>query len=763
MLFAFKAPADNERGPRFMHEALAAIHQANHRRRPISFEYGCHDGCVGLYVRVGDEISPLVAGLVTAKYPNCRLELLDNEASLNPPLPSLCDVAVTDLRLTPDLFPILRHSQFEDISSATFADPIDALLRAIEPDEHTHARVEITVAPTRRCRHLRARKAVNKLNHSYFRANDSAALFYARTVMHPFLWPLGSLWGLRASRHTHRTYATPVDTTAGRHHEREDDVQAASDKVGGHLFDVRIRLYVYAAKGERAKADYRLRSIAGAFGSFTVSRLATFRMNRVHRSRRVGADGSWFLLSHEELATLWHPPTATVGITHLHATEFRELEAPPMINATGRDVAADGVLLGHAKHRSTHVPVWISREDRRRHLYVVGKTGMGKSTLLENLIVADIHAGRGVCLIDPHGDLADGVIACIPTRRTNDVVVFDPNDSEYAIAFNPLWCIDPDRRDLVADDVLSAFSKVYDLSQTPRLKDTLRNALYVLVEKQMTLLDLLLLLADERYRRSVLANIEDDLARVFWHSEFPSWNKAYRTEALSAVQNKVRPFLMNRKVRAIVGQRSRPLNLREIMDQEKVLIVNLSKGKLGEDNSSLLGALLVSGIQQAAMSRAEVPESERSDFHLCCDEFQNFTTSSFATILSEARKYRLNLTVAHQYLKQLDVRTADAVFGNVGSIIAFQVGCDDAELLAQQLAKHPGQLHARDLANLPKYTAYVRLLVNGLPASPFSMKTVPPVQSEQDRRQTVQTASRRQFAQPLEIVRQQISNELIGA
>ena len=525
---------------------------------------------------------------------------------------------------------------------------------------------------------------------------------------------------------------------------------------------MRIRVYVYASKGERRTALHRLRTMAGAFGSFTVSRLATFRVKRGRQGRRESRAGPRFLLSHEEVATLWHPPTATVGIAHLQATEFRELEAPSMFNARERDVTAHGVLLGQAKHRDACIPVQIGREDRRRHLYVVGKTGMGKTTLLQNQVVADIRAGRGVCLIDPHGDLADQVIACVPAHRTNDVIVFDPNDDEYAVAFNPLWCFDADKRDLVADDVLSAFAKVHDLSQAPRLKDVLRNALYVLVEKELTLLHLLMLLADERYRRSVLVDIEDDLARMFWQSEFPSWSKNYRTEALSAVQNKVRPFLMNKKVRAIVGQRSRPLNLRAIMDEERVLIVNLSKGKLGEDNSSLLGALLVSSIQQAAMSRAELPESERKDFYLYVDEFQNFTTGSFGTILSEARKYRLNLTVAHQYLKQLDIRTADAVFGNVGSIVAFQVGSDDAEPLAQQLAKHPGQLHARDLTNLPKYTAYARLLVNGMPTSPFSIKTPPPVHAEQDRKQTVRMASRRQFAQPLRTVYQQITAELVG-
>ncbi len=321
----------------------------------------------------------------------------------------------------------------------------------------------------------------------------------------------------------------------------------------------------------------------------------------------------------------------------------------------------------------------------------------------------------------------------------------------------------PDKRDLVADDVLSAFAKVYDLSQAPRLKDTLRNALYVLIEKEMTLLDLLRLLGDPRFRQDVISNVDDEVARLFWETEFQAWNDRYRTEALSAVQNKVRPFLMNKRIRAIVGQRRRPLNLRQIMDDGKVLIVNLSKGKIGEDNSALLGALLVSSLQQAAMSRADVPEEERRDFYLFVDEFQNFTTNSFATILSEARKYKLNLTVANQYLRQLDETVSDAVFGNVGSMVSFQVGSDDAEILSRQLSKYPGQLTARDLAGLPRFTAYVRLLIDGLPSNPFSMETLMPgASSDLNRYEAVRAASRRHYSQPLSKVRSQIQRELVS-
>lgn len=371
---------------------------------------------------------------------------------------------------------------------------------------------------------------------------------------------------------------------------------------------------------------------------------------------------------------------------------------------------------------------------------------MGKTTLLLNQIHSDLIAGHGVCLVDPHGDLAVSLLRLMPTHRTNDVIVFDAGDREFAVSFNPLACRDEALIDQVTSGVVSAFKKLHD-SWGPRLEDTLRNAVFAIVEQGGTMLELMRLLAERNFRDIVVPKIRDDVVRSFWLHEFASWDDRYRTEAVAAIQNKIRPFLTNRTMRAIVSQPDRSLNLREIMDQGKVLIVNLSKGRVGEDNAALLGAFLVTAIQQAAMTRANVAEAERRDFHLYIDEFQNFTTSSFAAILSEARKYRLNLTIAHQYLKQLDDETADAVFGNVGSIVSFQVGTDDADVLAEQLSKHAGQLTPQDLTNLPKYTAYCRLLIDGLPSNPFSMQTEAPAKVTDDRLDVVSQRSRREHAQ----------------
>jgi len=754
MLIAIRAPADNDRGPRYMEKTLAGIHQANRAQSSIQLVYCSREQQVELGVRCSDQLAVVVTAAIEASYPNCRLETFGNEAEGETSQRNDLDIWAAELHLVPDLFPILRHSQFEDLQSRSFADPIDSLLKAIKPDDRCSARIEISVTPVSRRRHRRAKWAVDRLNSPFFRLHFRLAALFARASTRPRLWLFAWIFGTITGCRQVVPSINPIDTSTGRHHEREDDVQAASDKIGGHLFETRILLVVEAKKGAAKSARGRIETMAGALGSFTVSRLATFRMTCPRRGRLRPRGGHRFLLSHEELATMFHPPTAGVSAERLHASDFTEKE-PPVSLPSGK---GDGeVVIGRVTFRSDHRMFGIAREDRRRHLCVVGKTGMGKTTLIQTQIAADIEAGRGVCLIDPHGDLAEAVLRVIPARRTNDVIVFDAADREYAVSFNPLVCRDPDRIDQTTSGVVSAFKKIYE-SWGPRLEDTLRNAVFATVEQGGTLGTMLRLLSDAPFREGFVATIRDDLVRSFWVHEFAHWNDRYRTEAVAAIQNKIRPFLTNRSLRAIVGHSQRSLDLRYIMDDQQVLIVNLSKGRIGEDNATLLGALLVASIQQAAMSRADVSEQERPDFYLYVDEFQNFTTGSFATILSEARKYRLNLTVAHQYLKQLDDETANAVFGNVGSIVAFQVGSDDAQVLAQQLSKFDGQLKPQDLTNLPKYTAYVRLLIDGLPSSPFSMETIQPpaFDPKHDRSTIVRETSRRRHAVPINKIHTQI-------
>jgi len=550
------------------------IHQAGIGRALIHLEYRHQDGHVGLFCRFDHELRHLVLGPLSAKYPACRIDVVKHDCVDWP----AANTWYAQLRLTPDLYPILRHTQFADLLTGQFEDPIDGILKAVQPNKGLDARVVIAIRPARRSRRRSAKRAVKRLDGLFFRRHFEVAGFYARAVTQPWAWLL--TWPLTLLARGGEVRLAHSDTSGSRLHDREDDVQAASDKIGGHLFETAIRLLVRC--GDSLQAHDRIRSLAGAFGALTKSRLATFRISRIRRGKPPTSRGRTFIFSAEELATLFHPPTEGAQAERLASTAFRELEPPVTLQASGE---RDGeCVVGRVLYRDVEQLVGISAEDRLRHCHVLGRTGVGKSTLLLNQIRRDIETDGGICVIDPHGDLTASVARSVPRHRTNDVILFDPADEDFSVAFNPLACPDPGRRDLVADDVLAAFEKVYDLSQAPRLKDTLRNALYVLVEKEKTLLNLLMMLSDESYRQRLTAQIEDDVARLFWHREFSGWNDRYRTEALSAIQNKLRPFLMNGKIRAIIGQGGRSLSPREVMDKGKVLIVPLSKGKLGELN-----------------------------------------------------------------------------------------------------------------------------------------------------------------------------------
>lgn len=373
----------------------------------------------------------------------------------------------------------------------------------------------------------------------------------------------------------------------------------------------------------------------------------------------------------------------------------------------------------------------IKTDDRRRHMYIIGKTGMGKSTLLENLVYTDIQKGHGVAYVDPHGDTAEKILQWIPEHRIKDVIYFNPGDRNFPIAFNVLEKVDPEYRNLVASGLVSVYKKLWADSWGPRLEYILRYAILALLDSpDSTLLGINRMLVDEKYRKVVVARVLDPVVRAFWEDEFTQWNDRNLAEVISPIQNKVGQFLSNTMIRNIVGQRESSFSLREAMDQQKIIIMNLSKGRMGEDAASLLGAMMITKIQLAAMSRVDIPEEDRKDFYLYVDEFQNFATESFATILSEARKYRLCLTMAHQYIAQLEqggsTAVRDAVFGNVGTLITFRVGAADAEFLEKEFSP---QFTLEDILNLPKYKIYLRLMIDGVATEPFSADALPPLAS----------------------------------
>ncbi|MFA6973392.1 MAG: type IV secretion system DNA-binding domain-containing protein [Parcubacteria group bacterium] len=371
----------------------------------------------------------------------------------------------------------------------------------------------------------------------------------------------------------------------------------------------------------------------------------------------------------------------------------------------------------------------IKRDDRRRHMYVIGKTGMGKSNMLENMAIQDIRNGEGVCVVDPHGEFAEKMLKAIPANRINDVIYFNPADAEFPIAFNILEAVSEDKKNLVASGMMGVFKKIWPDVWSPRMEYILNNTILALLDYPgSTMLGVNRMMSDKDYRKRVYPKIKDPVVKSFWLNEFDKWDDKFRKEAVAAIQNKVGQFLSSSVIRHIVGQPKSTIDMRDIMDNQKILIVNLSKGRIGEDSMRLLGGMLITKIQLGAMGRVEIPEAERKDFYLYVDEFQNFATESFANILSEARKYKLNLILAHQYINQLtfdgNTTVKDAVFGNVGTIVSFRVGAEDAEHLENEF--DPVFL-MNDIVNLSKYHIYLKLMIDGVAGDAFSGTSLPPL------------------------------------
>jgi len=400
--------------------------------------------------------------------------------------------------------------------------------------------------------------------------------------------------------------------------------------------------------------------------------------------------------------------------------------------------------------RNKRVKFGIKAKDRTRHVYVLGKTGMGKSCLLENMAVQDIQNGEGICFIDPHGKTADLLLEYVPKERVRDVIYIAPFDTEYPISFNVLESVDVDKRHLVVSGLMSTFKKIWVDAWSARMEYILTNTLMALLEAPgSTLLGVNRMLSDKAYRNEIITHIKDPSVKAFWTKEFANYTERQAAEAVPAIQNKVGQFTANPLIRNMIGQPHSSFDFREAMDKRKIMIINLSKGKVGDENMKLLGGLLVTKIYLAAMSRADIPDRVMKvmpNFYLFVDEFQNFANASFADILSEARKYKLNLTIAHQYVEQMDEFVRPAVFGNVGTMIIFRVGASDAEILEKEFAP---QFEIEDLVNLGFAQIYLKLMIDGLSSSPFSATTLPPIaHPDSSYVKEIIAASREQFSKP---------------
>lgn len=389
-------------------------------------------------------------------------------------------------------------------------------------------------------------------------------------------------------------------------------------------------------------------------------------------------------------------------------------------------MSKDITFFAETTYRNSRRKFGIKTDDRRRHVYVVGKTGMGKTVMLENMAIQDIQNGHGVGFVDPHGEAAERLLDFIPSSRVNDVIYINPADLDYPIAFNIMEQVDLEHRHLVAGGLMGVFKKIWPDVWSARMEYILNNCILALLEYPgATLLGVNRMLADADYRKKVVDKVTDPVVKAFWVQEYARYTQRYEVEATAAIQNKVGQFISAPLVRNIIGQVHSSIDMRKVMDEGKILIMNLSKGRIGEDNSRLLGALLITKLQLAAMSRVDIAEEKRKDFFLYVDEFQNFATESFVNVLSEARKYRLALILGHQYITQMDEKVRDAVFGNVGTIVTFRVGAEDAEYLEKEFTP---DFTAADLVNLGKYNIYLKLMIDGIAGKPFSAETLMPSQ-----------------------------------
>lgn len=524
----------------------------------------------------------------------------------------------------------------------------------------------------------------------------------------------------------------------------EEAVKALTQKLAKPNFEVNVRLVAGAVSD--FQAENLLEGLANSFQQFTAPIRNDFRIVKPRNLKnftfkyimREFDPAQSMILNADEIASIFHLPTATTSVPKIKWLKAKE-STPPTTLATS------GVLVGESFFRSEKRPVYINEEDRRRHVYVIGQTGTGKSTLLTNMVIDDITKGKGVAIVDPHGDLVETILGLVPRERAEDVIVFEPGYREHPLGMNMLeYDVNkPEEKTFIVNELFNILDKLYDMKTVggPMFEQYTKNAILLLMEdaqnEPATLMEIPRVFTDAAYRARKLQRISNPIVIDFWEKEATKATGEHSLQNMAPyITSKFNNFIANDYVRPIVGQFKSAFNFREVMDQGKILLVNLSKGKIGDINANLLGMVITGKILMAALSRVDMAESARRDFNLYIDEFQNFTTDSIAIILSEARKYKLSLTIAHQFIGQLTEKIRDAVFGNVGSIISFRIGADDAEFLIKQFEPVFGK---NDLINIDNFNAYVKILINGQTSQPFNIKTLKPakpsLESGQDLKQ----------------------------
>lgn len=661
-------------------------------RERLSFEIAVMKKRIGFYVWVPEYLKDFVEEQIYAQYPSVHISEVEDYAANHGT--TYATTLSTELKfIANDALPIKTFQSFE-------VDPLAAItatLAKFEDDEE--AWIQMLIRPAQTSWHKKSERYIAGI-----RGGQSS-----------------SMKGL-----ANALWAPPTNTTESSKPADYDTTRAsaAEDKSHKLAFETTVKI-IYRGDNPLPQARLRVQSIVASYKQFNTTYLNGFDTKRIqedaqaparYQARRFFTNG--FIANIEEIATLYHLPHTNVETPFILWASAQTAEPPanlPVVGTTPRD---DVSPVATTNFRGHNTMFGIPRLDRGRHLYIIGQTGVGKSGLLELLTISDIYSPYGFAVIDPHGDYALNVLRRIPAERANDVIYLNPADVQFPMAFNPMEVTDPKLKTHTSSELVGVLKRMFEHSWGPRLEYILRYSILALLDyPNSTMLDITRMLTDSKFRKEVLSYVQDPVVGNFWTVEFASWNEKFATEAVAPILNKVGAFTANPLVRNIIGQPKSSFNIRHIMDERKILLVNLSRGLVGEDNAALLGALLVTKVQLAAMSRADIPGSERIPFYLYVDEFQNFATDSFATILSEARKYALNLTVANQYTAQMPMEVKDAVFGNVGSIIAFRMGADDSKVMMKYFEP---KFTDHDLVHMHNRNFVISMTIEGEKVQAFS-------------------------------------------
>lgn len=674
------------------------------------------EGMITFFIAVPQYLEDYVKQQFLSHYPYCQIDEVDDYNIFRPQ----GFAAIGYLKLVKDkMFPILTYKNME-------ADPLNSILSTLSKlSDGQMAAIQLVMRSARGSWRKRGVKVASEMQQGKtLKQAIAAASGSSGGVLGALGKPADWFYANKGQNSNQ-----PVPQFQYRLSPMEEQtMRSIEEKASKAGLDVNIRIVSFA--GDEARSKDILRQIANSFSQYSNYEYANgFKAVIKGSGPKLINDFIYrnfdekisVVLNTEEMASLWHLPLSIADIPRLRWLQARRLPPP-------QNMPAEGLALGESFYRGTKTIVRIKDKDRERHMYIIGMTGSGKSWLMANMAIRDIAAGKGVCVVDPHGSLVEDILPYIPKERFEDVIIFDPADTERPLGLNMLEAKTSQEMDFAAQEMITIFYKLLPdpAMAGPMFEHYMRNALLALMadtENPGTLVELARIFTDDAFRREKLRHVKDILVKDFWEREYTASQKGSTgSDMLSYVISKTGRFVENEMMRNIIGQPRSGINFRQVMDQGKILLMNLSKGKIGETNSSLLGLIAVSKLQMAALSRADLPENRRRSFYLYIDEFQNFITDSISVILAEARKYKLNLIMAHQYIAQLtagtDTRVKDAVFGNVGSLVSFRIGVDDAEIIAKQLGP---KVSEHDLMNLDKFNAYVRLLIDNTASEAFNM------------------------------------------